>query len=266
MKHKNAYYWYCQIGGWGLFILLYTFFYYTQRTDPGEYPHYFKAMFFEAITGLLITHFMRNLIKEAKLLSLSIFKQVIWLLIITVSFAMIYNSVVIVAEQARGWEPTYFSDASFAQKWFRSLIGSLLYFAIWSLIYFTYHYVSGNQLQRINQIRLETLVKELELKTIKAHINPHFIFNALNSIRALVDEDPQRARTAITQLSHLLRSSMNADKEELVPLDKELSIVKNYLELEQIRFEDRLRVNFEINNQPRHRAPTARAARRDSAA
>jgi two-component system LytT family sensor kinase len=247
MKHKNAYYWYCQIGGWGLFILIYTFFYFTQRTDPQDYPYYFHVMFFEAGTGLLVTHFMRYLVKEARLLSLSIQKQVTWLFIITLSFALIYNSLVVVVEQARGWEPGYYNTASFTQKWFRTLMGSLLYFTIWSLLYFTYHYVSSTQSQRINQIRLETLVKELELKTIKAHINPHFIFNALNSIRALVDENPQRARTAITELSHLLRSSMNADKDELVPLDKELSIVKNYLALEQIRFEDRLKVSFDID-------------------
>ena len=49
----------------------------------------------------------------------------------------------------------------------------------------------------MQKVKLESLVKELELKTIKSHINPHFIFNALNSIRALVDENPDRARTAI---------------------------------------------------------------------
>ncbi len=94
---------------------------------------------------------------------------------------------------------------------------------------------------------MESLVKELQLKTIKAHINPHFIFNALNSIRALVDENPERARTAITELSNILRSSMQAEKMETTTLEKELSIVKDYLELEQIRFEDRLKVEYEID-------------------
>jgi LytS/YehU family sensor histidine kinase len=105
----------------------------------------------------------------------------------------------------------------------------------------------STQRERLNQVKLEAMVKELELKTIKAHINPHFIFNALNSIRALIDENPARARNAVTELSQLLRSSMNADKEELVSLERELSIVKNYLALEQIRFEDRLRVSLHID-------------------
>jgi sensor histidine kinase YesM len=252
MRHKNVYYWYCQFGGWGLFILIYTFFFLTSKADTYDYPYYFHVIFFEAGTGLLVTHFMRYLIKEAKLLSLTIQKQILWLFIVTISFSMIYNSLVVVVEQARGWEPSYYSSASFTQKWFRYWMGSLLYFVIWSLLYFTYHYVRSTQKQRMNQIRLEALVKELELKTIKAHINPHFIFNALNSIRALVDENPARARTAITELSHLLRSSMNADKDELVPLDRELAIVKNYLALEQIRFEDRLNVSFDIDKETLH--------------
>ena len=99
----------------------------------------------------------------------------------------------------------------------------------------------------MDTLRLESLVKELELQTIKAHINPHFIFNSLNSIRALVDENPQRARKAVTELSNILRSSMQSEKMETVPLEKELYIVKDYLALENMRFEDRLRVEYEID-------------------
>jgi LytS/YehU family sensor histidine kinase len=110
-----------------------------------------------------------------------------------------------------------------------------------------YHYVTKSRKQQLDTLRLESLVKELELQTIKAHINPHFIFNSLNSIRALVDENPQRARRAVTELSNILRSSMQADKMETVPLEKGLSIVKDYLALENMRFEDRLRIEYKID-------------------
>ena len=92
-----------------------------------------------------------------------------------------------------------------------------VYFFIWNLIYFIYHYITKSRKQQLDTLRLESLVKELELQTIKAHINPHFIFNALNSIRALVDENPQRARKAVTELSNILRSSMQVEKIETVP-------------------------------------------------
>jgi LytS/YehU family sensor histidine kinase len=101
--------------------------------------------------------------------------------------------------------------------------------------------------EAIDKIRLETLIKELELKTIKSQINPHFIFNALNSIRALVDEEPQRARQAITELSNILRSSIQIDKFETTSFEKELAIVKDYLALEYIRFADRLVIEYDID-------------------
>jgi two-component system, LytTR family, sensor kinase len=119
---------------------------------------------------------------------------------------------------------------------------------LWLLIYMVWHYVEKNRKDREDRLRLEAMVKELELKTIKSHINPHFIFNALNSIRALVDENPGRARTAITELSNILRSSMQAEKSETVPLEKEMDIVKDYLALEQMRFEDRLKIEYEIDD------------------
>jgi LytS/YehU family sensor histidine kinase len=110
-----------------------------------------------------------------------------------------------------------------------------------------YHYISKSRRQQLDTLRLESLVKELELQTIKSHINPHFIFNSLNSIRALVDENPQRARKAVTELSNILRSSMQAEKLEMVPFEKELLIVKDYLALENMRFEDRLKVEYDID-------------------
>jgi hypothetical protein len=124
---------------------------------------------------------------------------------------------------------------------------NILLIAIWMLIYIVYHYVEKNRNDQLDRLKLESTVKELELKTIKSHINPHFIFNSLNSIRALVDENPKRARRAITELSNILRSSMQAEKSETVTLESELDIVKDYLALEQMRFEERLKIEMDID-------------------
>jgi LytS/YehU family sensor histidine kinase len=115
------------------------------------------------------------------------------------------------------------------------------------MIYFIYHYIAKSRTQQLDTLRLQAMVKELELKTIKSHINPHFIFNALNSIRALIDENPLRARDAVTELSNILRSSMQSENLETVTLERELNIVRDYLALEHIRFEDRLRVEYDID-------------------
>ena len=130
---------------------------------------------------------------------------------------------------------------------FGGLLFNVILLSIWLLIYVVWHYVDKNRRDQLDKLRLEGMVKTLELKTIKSHINPHFIFNALNSIRALVDENPTRARTAITELSNILRSSLQAEKQETVPLQQELDIVSDYLALEQMRFEERLKVKFNID-------------------
>ncbi len=127
------------------------------------------------------------------------------------------------------------------------IIFTFILIALWLLLYMIWHYLERNRKDEVDRLNLEKTVKELELKTIKSHINPHFIFNSLNSIRALVDENPKRARTAITELSNILRSSLQVEKMETVPLHKELDIVKDYLALEQMRFEERLKVEMDID-------------------
>lgn len=134
------------------------------------------------------------------------------------------------------------------------IIFTFILISLWLLLYMVWHYLERNRKDELDRLTLEKTVKDLELKTIKSHINPHFIFNSLNSIRALVDENPRRARTAITELSNILRSSLQMEKMETVALSKELDIVKDYLALEQMRFEERLRIEMDIDedtfNQP----------------
>lgn len=140
----------------------------------------------------------------------------------------------------------HFSDPRSGRFWW-DIIFNFILIALWLLIYMVWHYVLKNSRDQLDRLNLEKTVKELELKTIKSHINPHFIFNSLNSIRALVEENPARARTAITELSNILRSSLQVEKLETVPLERELNIVKDYLALEQMRFEERLQINLDID-------------------
>lgn len=139
-----------------------------------------------------------------------------------------------------------FEDPHKGRFWW-DLVFTFILIALWLLLYMTWHYLEKNRNNQLDRLTLEKTVKELEVKTIKSHINPHFIFNSLNSIRALVDENPQRARTAITELSNILRSSMQVEKMETVSLEKELNIVKDYLALEHMRFEERLRIELDID-------------------
>jgi two-component system LytT family sensor kinase len=246
MKNKISTYWLCQIGGWSTYCLVYIFFYLTIRTEQSKYI--FHNIIIDATLGLLVTHGMRTVIKSAAFLSKAFVKQFFYFVLITFVFAII-NALLFVFISSNIFHilPTELERYTFVNKVLRFSLGSFLFFTIWNLLYYIFHFVQKSQAHQLDKIRLESLVKELELKTIKSHINPHFIFNALNSIRALIDENPQRARTAVTELSNILRSSMHAEKLETTSLEKELSIVKDYLALELIRFENRLDIEYEID-------------------
>ena len=118
---------------------------------------------------------------------------------------------------------------------------------LWSLIYFTFHYMENYRKKEIESLIWEAAVKDYELKTLKSQLNPHFMFNAMNSIRALIEEDPESAKVAITKLSNILRYSLQMERMERVPLEDEVETVKNYLDLERIRFEDRLKYKLDVD-------------------
>jgi two-component system, LytTR family, sensor kinase len=245
MNKKISKYWLCQIGGWSTYIIVYTFFYLTLRTK--EQPYFFEVLFLDAILGIVITHLMRAFILRMGFLKQRLDNQITHMFLTTVGFSFLFAFSSIYLEDVLNLTSESFRQYGLLNKTLRASFGSFLFLIIWNLIYFTYHYIEKSRQEQMDKIRLQSLVKELELKTIKAHINPHFIFNALNSIRALVDENPTRARQAITELSNILRSSMQAEKTETASLQKELNIVKDYLALEHIRFEDRLQVEFDVD-------------------
>jgi two-component system, LytTR family, sensor kinase len=118
---------------------------------------------------------------------------------------------------------------------------------LWSLIYHMFQYFERSKNTEIEKIRLKSSVKEFEVKALRSQLNPHFVFNALNSIRALVLENPQKAQQGITQLSNILRNSLVADRRKTVMLSEELKTVEDYLALEKVRYEDRLKVEVNIN-------------------
>ncbi|GAA4348088.1 histidine kinase [Hymenobacter saemangeumensis] len=114
----------------------------------------------------------------------------------------------------------------------------------WSAIYFGLHYLDGYKQAEIDKWKLAAAVQEAEMRSLKAQINPHFMFNGLNNIRALVLENPARARDMITHLSDLLRYSIQLNSTEKVALARELEIVRHYCELEAMQLEERLRYSL----------------------
>lgn len=98
------------------------------------------------------------------------------------------------------------------------------------------------ELERERALKLAT---EAQLSSLESRLHPHFLFNALNSISSLIREDPERAERLIERMSAILRFSLDSNTKGIVPLEKELRIVRDYLDIESARFGPRLR--FQIN-------------------
>lgn len=135
---------------------------------------------------------------------------------------------------------------------FQELAGWMILFTLWSLIYFFYHFFKNYKAEEIKNLRWEAARNEIELNKLKSQLNPHFIFNSMNSIRALVEENPKIAKLAITQLSNILRSNMLMGKQRLIPFSEELKLVHDYLAIEGYRYEERLNVSFDVSPRSKH--------------
>ena len=241
---KISNYWWCQLGGWGLLALSTLFAAATFRqTINGAF---IAQLFIIMIAGIVSTHLLRWFMRKDHWLLMPLEKLFFRLLISVILTSVIFSLIVMGLDQITGVDENK-RNLDFLTRLLGKILNFGIYIVPWVLIYYFYHYLVKSRRQQLDTLKLEAFVKELELKTIKSHINPHFIFNALNSIRALIDEDPVRARNAVTHLSNILRSSMQTEKSETVPFEKELNIVKDYLALEHIRFEDRLQVEYHID-------------------
>ncbi|MGX9714710.1 sensor histidine kinase [Janthinobacterium lividum] len=130
------------------------------------------------------------------------------------------------------------------------LPGALLFwfgvFLTWTVFYFTALSLRRASRFEAEALRLEVLAKDAQLRALQAQVNPHFFFNSLNSVRALIFEDREAAAHMIDQLANLMRHALQSSQHATVPLAAELEAVRAYLAIEQSRFEERLRVSFDI--------------------
>jgi two-component system, LytTR family, sensor kinase len=240
-------YWLYQLFGWSMFILVNLFFAYT--FDKFDYK-FVERLIVYLVLGITLTHLMRWVINRSNILIKPIEQQVLGFIFITLIFSIlvgILQGIILKYFGLLHKSSTEGKVLPLSKYILTYSFNSSFYIFSWNCIYYIYHYVQKSRRQQVDTLKLEALVRELELNTIKSHINPHFIFNALNSIRALIDENPLRARGAITELSNILRSSMQAEKLETVSFERELNIVKDYLALEYIRFEERLQIEYDID-------------------
>jgi two-component system LytT family sensor kinase len=250
--NQRQFYWAFQIIGW-VFYALSDLAYFVLFLQPNSLSE-LEAMVFNSciyvLTGISLTHFFKLIFKNYEWIKLPVNQLVIRCLLGVILITSLFTAINISLYEEYFGEKTariswYFKDFAYIINFSKPMV-------IWVLLYIFVAYTIEIQKNNIERIRMQASIEASEAKILKAQINPHFMFNALNSIRALILEEPKKAQIGITQLSNILRSSLVANRRTTIPLKEELKTIEDYLALEKVRYEERLQSTLEIDPSTLH--------------
>lgn len=203
-------------------------------------------IFIVVLSGLVVSHLFRLILVKNNIISKPIQQQVLLLLLIITCGALVQSGAQISISMAMKADDVETNLMSFSLA-IVYLVNWFIIFLLWMMLYVFYQFVERARSKFINELKLTALRNEIELTNLRTQLNPHFMFNSMNSIRALIDENPTNAKTAVTKLATLLRSTLQLSKRNYISLKEEIEIVNDYLYLEKMRFEERLEFTFDID-------------------
>lgn len=235
----NKYFWYFQITLW---VCLYAVFALYDYKYIDQYTTYqiFVADFFTYLGGFIGTTFLHFYFRYIPI-TYDFSYGIRVFLLVQVANLLWHIIDMLLTRIFLGWEPGSFSTN--VMLYFRTLFMT----GGWMAFYIGFRSLS--QLWKEQQKNEELLLSEktAQYNLLRYQLNPHFLFNALNSVRGLIYKSPEDADTMISRLSDFMRYSLtNTDRKE-VPLEEELEVIKSYLNIEKLRFGDRLQISVNID-------------------
>ncbi len=239
---RTQIYYLLQVSGWSAVafreIINYTFFILNRFEWAIAWTFLLSSVY-----GFLLTHSFRFFIKRSKLFELGLRQVLIAAFVSVIVLALVLGLCSLSVGFILGY--SNLNDAISIGYFLGLAMNWIPVTTAWVMAYFLVHILEQNN--KIAREKLEALstARASELELLKKQLNPHFLFNALNSIKALVIIDSTQAREAIVKLSELLRFTLNYEKHPLIPLKAELEEVEKYLTLEIMRFGARLEYNIE---------------------
>lgn len=241
MKLQKILYWAFQCIGWfGVAFLLFL----INRANNVEITaNSLIVLFYFALLGIILSHSLRGFFIRFRLLdgtALKVFLAVsISCLLTSFLFQALYDLLFYNLLNANG--------AFQFSKFLGQVAVMSTLFGTWSIIYFLNHFIRKTSISEVENLRLFSQKQAAELALMRSQLNPHFLFNSLNSLKALISENPEFAKIGITKLSNILRNILIYSKRPLVSIDEEMQFVRDYLDLEKIRFEERLSYSEQLD-------------------
>jgi len=237
MKTKIAY-WTCQVAGWGGYSAIGAF---SVARQVGWQFSLVAGYLLFFLYSIALTDLYRREIRRRQWLTAPSPRMYARVFCAAAMVAAVQTFLVIaVAWMFDGQRSAFLHPAAALAAW----LGITGITILWTIFYIA---LTGPRRYREKEVGLQLALREAELRALEAQVNPHFLFNCLNSIRGLVVENPAVAQDMITRFANILRYNLRRDLMHTVPLESEVEVVGDYLALESIRFEDRLRVQFDID-------------------
>jgi two-component sensor histidine kinase len=239
-------YWLCQLAGWGAYALFATVSF--GPNAPADFLKIVAINIWAALCGLALSHGWRAFIKRRAWFAE--IKRAPWGWLVACIVLLGLLQTVLVSLGFAVTRPSFAMrspESISSWAWIpNAVLTWIAIFSGWTTIYS--YVLSSRRAKRIESeaLRFEILAKDAELRALQAQINPHFFFNSLNSVRALIYESPDAAAKMVDQLAALMRYTLSSGNKTTVDLCDELEAVRAYLAIEKIRFEERLRAVFDI--------------------
>jgi len=244
--HKLSLFWVLQISGWLLYGIIYYLLYYSHKDLDQANIIGFSVTY---VVAFLVTIAMRKVYQTLDYQRRSILTVSFYVILSSIIFAIIWLYLDrLVSYPIYGIEKFQKALDKMTLRTNLSQIywNSFILFT-WSTLYFLINFWRKLNEQFLRAEKAELLANSAQLQMLRYQLNPHFLFNSLNSIRALILEDQDKAREMVTELSELLRYSLVSKNNGDVALTEEMKAIQHYFAIEKKRYEDNLQVTFKVD-------------------
>lgn len=243
-------FWFFQISGWLIFGVIH-FLYFPIAIPVKENLNQIIISFISLFTVFAITLLLRQIYKSIYLKKQSILTFVLTSLLCSVLASFLWIIVLDISETFVNIEPYQIWTSRHGGRFLYYLGSNIIFMAssffAWSFFYFGYKLLNDLGVERRKYQETLLLAKEAQLQMLRYQINPHFLFNSLNSIQALMYINTQLADEILTEFSEFLRYTLKFKDEIYVPLEDEFEMISKYLYIEKIRFQDKLTYKIDLS-------------------
>jgi two-component system, LytTR family, sensor kinase len=242
LKNFNRLFWLLNISGWialSLIILLFC------------YPNYLKDI--QVVSGVGITYFtaflisllLRIVYRKNYEKNKSIYRSFIFILIVSIIASHLWYWVDAIITLIILRNPSFLRMNILSVE-ADIIVLKLPVLVAWSGLYYVIRLWNDLVIEKERAEKADFLAHKAQLQMLRYQLNPHFLFNSLNTIRALIEEDKEKAKKITTELSEFLRYSLVSKNNVIVDFEDEVEAIKHYIEIQKIRYEKKLEVSIDI--------------------